>query len=80
MKSGNSRWKKSRKQIAPQADRQASVMNSSGLEISTSKGITEMPLYCERKNSYQSRSERSSSVSEKEAFLGREKQARRAFN
>ena len=80
MKSGNSRWKNSPKQIAPQPDRQASVANSSGLEMSTSEGITEMPLYCERKNSHQSRSERSSTVSGKEAFLGREKQARRAFN
>ena len=77
--SGNSRWKYSPKHTAPQPVRQASVANNSGLEITTSEGITETPLKCERKNNHQSISECNSSVTGKEALLGREWQERRAF-
>jgi len=44
MKGGNGAWKNSPKQTAPQASRQASHTNESGLETVTFFGITETPL------------------------------------
>ena len=61
MKSRNSLWKHSPKQTAPQPVRHASVAKSSGLETMTSEGITETPLYCERKYCHQFMSARRSS-------------------
>ena len=60
MKSGNSLWKHSPKQTAPQPVRHASVAKSSGLETMTLEGITETPLYCERKYCHQFMSARRS--------------------
>lgn len=44
IKGGNGAWKNSPKQTAPQASRQASHANKSGLETVTFVGITETPL------------------------------------